>query len=166
MDKEKFSELLNDGLVKMGLQFREDLTENLYEYMNFLLQENKKFNLTSIDTPEDVISKHFLDSLVFFNSFNPEKGTKVIDVGTGAGFPGLVLKIYRPDLDIVLIDSLKKRVNFLNELIDMLGLAGIEALHTRAEEIGNNKLYREKFTLAVSRAVASINILSEYTIPF
>lgn len=166
MKKDQFNEMLNKGLNMMGLQTREDLTDNLYKYMNYLLQENMKYNLTAIDDPGEVINKHFFDSLIFFTKCNPEKGTKVIDIGTGAGFPGLVLKLYRPDLDIILVDSLKKRVNFLNDLINDLNLAGIEALHARAEELGNNEFYREQFKLSVSRAVASINILSEYTIPF
>lgn len=166
MNRDDFNKILKTGLDKMDLDYRQDIVDNLYIYMNFLLEENSKYNLTAIDDPEEVISKHFFDSLIYFSKYNLREGIKIIDIGTGAGFPGLVFKIYRPDLEILLVDSLKKRVNFLNSLIEKLNLSGIEALHSRAEELGNNKLYRGKFHLATSRAVAPINVLAEYTIPF
>ncbi len=166
MDREIFNEILTSGLKEMGLKYKDDLSDKLYIYMNFLIEENSKYNLTAIDQPEEIISKHFFDSLIYFKKYDLNEGAKVIDVGTGAGFPGMVLKIYRPDLDILLVDSLNKRIKFLNILIEKLGISGVEAIHARAEDLGTNDLYREKFDLAVSRAVASINTLSEYTIPF
>jgi len=166
MNREKFNEIITSGLKEMGLEYRDDLSDNLYIYMNYLIEENSKYNLTAIDQPEEIISKHFFDSLIYFKIYDLNQGAKVIDIGTGAGFPGLVFKLYRPDLDILLVDSLNKRIKFLNILIEKLGISGIESLHARAEELGTNDLYREKFDFAVSRAVASINTLSEYTIPF
>ncbi len=166
MNKEIFKEILSKGLKEMGIQYKEGLSDKLYIYMNFLLEENSKYNLTAIDQPEEIISKHFFDSLIYFQKYDLKEGIRVIDIGTGAGFPGLVFKLYRPDLEILLVDSLNKRIKFLNTLIEKLDIVGIKAIHARAEELGINELYREKFNLAVSRAVASINTLSEYTIPF
>lgn len=166
MKRNRFNEIIFEGFEELGLQFRKNLTDQLYIYMDFLIHENSKYNLTAINEEKEIIDKHFLDALVFFTKYNLKEGTKVVDIGTGAGFPGLVFKLYRPDLEVLLVDSLNKRINFLNTLIRKFDISRVEALHARAEEIGNNSLYREKYDLAVSRAVAPINILSEYTIPF
>ncbi|MEJ6951948.1 16S rRNA (guanine(527)-N(7))-methyltransferase RsmG [Natronospora cellulosivora (SeqCode)] len=166
MNKKDFAEILNKGLENMGLNTSDKLEDQLYLYLQFLIEENKKYNLTAIEEEEEVIRKHFLDSLVLFKKINIKEEASIIDIGTGAGFPGLVLKIYRPDLKILLLDSLAKRVRFLNTLINKLNLEGIEAVHGRAEDIADDKSHRENYDLAVSRAVAPINILSEYTIPF
>ena len=141
---------LNDIQVK---QFK--------EYYSFLIEENSKYNLTSITNFDDVIEKHFIDSVYPYKFI--KTNAKLVDIGTGAGFPGVPLKILRPDLDIILVDSLNKRINFLNELIFRLNLKGIKAVHSRAEDFALKN--REKFDFAVSRAVAAIPTLSEYLIP-
>ncbi len=151
---------------EFGIEITPDITEKLNLYGNLLLEWNEKINLTAITEPEDVLYKHFYDCILFFkNSLVPENA-KIIDVGTGAGFPGLVLKIVRPDLEVTLLDSLNKRINFLNEVIDKLGLKGITAVHSRAEDGGKNSLYREKYDIACARAVAAMPILMEYCVPF
>lgn len=166
MERDKFNEFLLAGLEEMALRPDPALEEALWLYMQILREENRKYNLTAIDREEEIISKHFLDSLVFFTKYKPPANSRILDLGTGAGFPGLVMKIYQPELEIVLVDSLQKRINFLNLLISELKLDQVEALHARAEDLGQEEEYREKFDYVVSRAVAPLNILSEYTIPF
>lgn len=166
MRRDRFSTVLKNGLRKIGLKEDSLLIEKLWRYMNFLIEENKKYNLTAIENEEEIISKHFLDSLVLFTKYKIDNDKRIIDIGTGAGFPGLVLKIYKPGIEMVLLDSLNKRINFLNILIEKLDLENISTKHVRAEELGREKDFREKYDFVVSRAVASINILSEYTIPF
>src|SRR5690554_2846689 len=166
MEKDKFDTVLDISLQELGLEGNLLLKERLWVYMNYLIEENKKYNLTAIEREEEIISKHFLDSLVFFTKYQLSAGMKIIDIGTGAGFPGLVMKIYQPEVEMVLVDSLNKRIKFLNNLIERLALPGIEALHVRSEELGRKVGYREKYNFVVSRAVAAVNILSEYTIPF
>lgn len=135
-----------------------------YQYMQLLIEWNKKMNLTAIIEPHEIILKHFVDSLTMEKYL--QEGATLVDVGTGAGFPGIPLKICRKDIKIVLVDSLNKRLNFLNEVIQKLKLDKIETVHSRAEELGRNKEYREKFDIATSRAVANLATLSEYLIPF
>lgn len=131
-------------------------------YYDFLLQENQKFNLTAITQPLEVVVKHFIDSVLPQSHIKPS--AHIIDIGTGAGFPGVPLKILRPDLKVTLLDSLQKRINFLNELIDKLKLQDINAIHARAEDYVKAK--REQFDVALSRAVAQIPTLSEYLLPY
>ena len=131
--------------------------------MELLLEWNEKINLTAIVEPRDVILKHFVDSLTICKEL--QKNKTLADIGTGAGFPGIPVKILRPDLDITLIDSLNKRVNFLTMVIEALKLEKIIALHGRIEDFGKNKKYREKFDYVTSRAVANLSTLSEYMIP-
>ena len=133
-------------------------------YMNLLLEWNEKINLTAITQPEEVKLKHFVDSLTVLKYINDDD--KVIDIGTGAGFPGIPLKIMKENTKITLLDSLNKRINFLNIVIETLNLRNIQAIHGRAEEIARNKLYREKYDVAVSRAVANLSTLTEYMLPF
>lgn len=153
-------------ILEKGKEIKVDITENqvelFYEYMNLLVEWNNNINLTSITEPDDVILKHFIDSLTVCKYV---KNVSVIDVGTGAGFPGVPLKIVDKDVNITLLDSLNKRINFLNEVIDSLELYNIKAVHGRVEEVARNKEYRECFDVAVSRAVAPLNVLLEYMIP-
>ena len=164
MELEEFTKIFNNYLEKLNLTLTEEQIEKFYNYMNLLIEWNKKINLTAIVEPKDIILKHFIDSLTIEKYI--KKGENIIDVGTGAGFPGIPLKIAREDLKITLADSLNKRINFLNEVINKLNLKDIETIHTRAEELGKNKKYREKFDVATSRAVANMSTLSEYLIPF
>lgn len=164
MELEEFTKTFNSYLKELDLTLDNEQLEKFYNYMNLLIDWNKKINLTAIIEPEDIILKHFIDSLTILKYI--KEGKSVIDVGTGAGFPGIPLKIVREDLKITLADSLNKRINFLNEVINKLDLKNIEAIHTRAEELGKNKKYREKFDIATSRAVANMSTLSEYLIPF
>lgn len=164
MELEEFTKIFNNYLEKLNLTLTEEQIEKFYNYMNLLIEWNKKINLTAIIEPKDIILKHFIDSLTIEKYI--KKGENIIDVGTGAGFPGIPLKIAREDLKITLADSLNKRINFLNEVINKLDLKNIETIHTRAEELGKNKKFREKFDIATSRAVANMSTLSEYLIPF
>lgn len=164
MDKKEFIEEFEKYLEKMQIKFSEEQYNQFYKYMNLLMEWNKKINLTAIIEPKEIILKHFVDSLTIAKYI--EENQRVADVGTGAGFPGIPLKIYRKDLKITLIDSLNKRLNFLNEVISELELKEIDTVHGRAEELGQNKEYREKFDIVTSRAVANLSTLSEYLIPF
>lgn len=140
--------------------------EQFQMYYEMLVEKNKVMNLTAITEYEEVIDKHFMDSILLGGIMDLSGGKTLVDVGTGAGFPGIPLKIAYPELQVTLLDSLNKRVKFLNEVIEALGLTGIEAVHARAEEGGQNPDYREKFDLCVSRAVANLSTLSEYCLPF
>ena len=147
---------------KNGIEISDIQAKQFKEYYSFLVQENGKYNLTAITSFEDVVEKHFIDSAYPYLQF--KQNARVIDVGTGAGFPGIPLKILRPDLEITLIDSLNKRINFLNQTISLLNLKDIQAFHSRAEDFALKN--REKFDYALSRAVASMPTLSEYLLPF
>ncbi len=151
---------------EFGIEITDDIAENLNLYGNLLLEWNEKINLTAITEPKEVLYKHFYDCILFFKNVDVPKNASVIDVGTGAGFPGMVLKIVRPDLKVTLIDSLNKRIIFLNDVITKLNLEGITAVHSRAEDGGKNKAYREKFDIACARAVANLPVLLEYCTPY
>ena len=133
--------------------------------MDFLIEYNSHTNLTAIKNPEDIIIKHFLDSIIIDKFLNFGKNNKVIDIGTGAGFPGVPIKILKENIDLTLLDSLNKRIVFLDKLSKKLNI-NYSAIHGRAEEFGRKVEYREKFDVVVSRAVAPLNILCEYTLPF
>ena len=163
MEKEKFKELMCSYGKQIDIEFNDKQLEQFYEYMNLLLEWNEKINLTAIVEPEEVILKHFIDSLTI-NKYI-EKNKTIADVGTGAGFPGIPLKIYRPDLKVVLVDSLNKRINFLNDVIAKLDLEDISTVHSRIEDFGKDKKYRESFDYVTARAVANLTTLSEYLIP-
>lgn len=164
MEINEFKQEFEIYLLKMDIELSEEQYNQFYKYMNLLIEWNKKINLTAITEPKEVILKHFVDCLAIAKYI--DKNKTIIDVGTGAGFPGIPLKIYRKDLEITLVDSLNKRINFLNEVINQLNLKEIKAIHGRAEELGKNKKYREQFDVATSRAVANLATLSEYLIPF
>lgn len=163
MKIEEFKEEIKKYLTFLNIEFEEEKIKQLYEYMNLLIEWNKSINLTAITEPKEIIIKHFIDSLIISKYIN--KGSTLIDVGTGAGFPGIPLKIMRSDIDVTLVDSLNKRIKFLDEVIEKLKLKNIKSIHARAENIGNNKIYREQFDYSISRAVANIATLSEYLIP-
>ncbi len=153
--------LINEYFEKYGFKLSDRQLEQFEIYLNFLLEENEKYNLTAITDKKDVILKHFIDSVL------PEKyikqNARIVDVGTGAGFPGVPLKIIRNDIEIVLVDSLQKRVNFLDKLIKMLSLQNCKCVHARAEDFALKE--RENFDYALSRAVAAVPTLSEYLLP-
>ncbi len=147
------------------IELSEEQLNQLQKYFELLVSWNEKINLTAITEPNEVAVKHFADSLSVFNYVDFQKGASVIDVGTGAGFPGLVLKIARPDIKLTLLDSLNKRLKFLDEVLNTLGLEA-ELVHARAEEGGQNIDLRECYDFAVSRAVARLNVLCEYCLPY
>lgn len=154
------------GLEELEIELTEKQFQQFIQYYELLVEKNKVMNLTGITEWEEVVQKHFLDSLSLVYAVDIEDGMKMLDLGTGAGFPGIPLKIAFPQIDIVLLDSLNKRIKFLQEVIDTLGLKKIKAFHGRAEEFAQKKEYREKFEVVVSRAVANLSTLSEYCIPF
>lgn len=160
---EEFKQNMKQYSKKIGIVLEEEQIEQFYQYEKLLLIWNEKINLTAITKPEEIILKHFIDSMTIAKYIGANK--KLIDVGTGAGFPGIPLKIIRKDIQITLLDSLNKRVQFLNEIIKQLKLEEIETVHGRVEEFGKNKKYREMFDYATSRAVANLTTLSEYLLP-
>lgn len=159
-------EILKNGLLTLGYEISEKQEENLAIYSDLLVEWNKKMNLTAVTEPAEISVKHFLDSIAPVIVIPPEKDKKVIDVGTGAGFPGMPIKIIREDLHFTFMDSLNKRINFLKEVSENINIDNAEFVHSRAEDAGKDKKYREKYDYAVSRAVAPLKILSEYCIPF
>ncbi len=154
------------NLETIGVPFDSFQIEKFIRYYELLIEWNDNINLTAIVDFDEVILKHFTDSLFLLNFYDIPKGAKVIDVGTGAGFPGIPLKIMRPDLEVLLLDSLNKRITFLKEVVNDLGLTDVSCLHGRAEELGINDNYREQYDLCGSRAVASLSVLCEYCLPF
>ena len=165
--KKDFSQLKKD-LNEFGIELTAEMEEQFLLYYNMLIEWNSFMNLTAITDFDEVLKKHFTDSVSLIRAIPDlgEKRFKVIDVGTGAGFPGIPLKIVFPNISVVLLDSLNKRVNFLNEVISKLQLTDITAMHGRAEDFAQNKEYSESFDLCVSRAVANLATLSEYCLPF
>lgn len=159
---DKFIEEAN----KISITFTDTQLEQFRMYYEMLVEKNKVMNLTGITEWNEVLEKHFLDSISLIRAIDLDQELTVMDMGTGAGFPGIPLKIAFPKLKVTLADSLNKRVLFLQEVIDSLKLEGIEAIHGRAEDLARDKKYREQYDLAVSRAVANLSTLSEYCLPF
>lgn len=165
--KKDFSQLKKD-LNEFGIELTAEMEEQFLLYYNMLIEWNSFMNLTAITDFDEVLKKHFTDSVSLIRAIPDlgEKKYRMIDIGTGAGFPGIPLKIVFPNISVVLLDSLNKRVNFLKEVISKLRLTDITAMHGRAEDFAQNKEYRESFDLCVSRAVANLATLSEYCLPF
>mgnify|MGYP004614816981 CR=1 FL=1 len=163
MDIIEFKKIMNEYASEIDIVFNDKQIEQFYKYMNLLLEWNEKINLTAITEKKDVILKHFIDSLTISKYI--EENSTLVDIGTGAGFPGIPIKIYRPDVKVTLVDSLNKRINFLNEIISELELKDINTIHSRVEEFGKNKRYREQFDIVTARAVANLTVLSEYLLP-
>lgn len=173
MTDKDFTELAAEAGCVLG----EKETVCFNKYYEMLIEKNKLMNLTAITDYDDVLVKHFVDSLLIYKTtdkldiLNNDESidfnrVKLIDVGTGAGFPGIPLKICNPDMTVHLLDSLNKRIGFLNEVIDALDLKNTDAIHGRSEDFGRDKEFREQYDIAVSRAVADLSVLSEYCIPF
>ena len=158
------NEILKNGCLEMGIDISEGQINQLINYARLLREWNEKINLTAITDDEGIATKHFLDSLTAL--LTGRVNGRVIDVGTGAGFPGLVLKTVKPEIELTLLDSLNKRINFLKEVSGQINLTGIDFVHGRAEDFGVNKAYRGTFDTVVSRAVANLRVLSEWCLPF
>ena len=163
MEEEEFFESIQKKSEDLNIHFSVEQQEQFFEYMKLLIEWNKKMNLTTIVEPEEIILKHFIDSITILKEI--KDNSKLVDVGTGAGFPGIPLSIMNSTIKTTLVDSLNKRLIFLQEVVEHLGLKNIEIIHARAEDLGQNKKYRESFDVATSRAVANLSTLSEYLIP-
>ena len=161
-----FKEELAKAAAEYGISLNDTQMEQYNRYFELLVEWNEKINLTAITDPKEVAIKHMIDSITAYDEKLFKDGTTVIDVGTGAGFPGLPLKIFCPEIKLTLMDSLNKRIKFLQTVVEELGLKDVECVHARAEEGARNKKYRESFDIAVSRAVARLPILCEYCLPF
>lgn len=157
---------MSDKFKSFGFAFSNLQIRQFYTFYKILTEKNKVMNLTGITEFEEVVEKHFLDSIFLDRVVDLKKNISVLDLGTGAGFPGIPLKIAFPEIHITLVDSLKKRILFLDEVIQKLALTSIDTVHARAEELAKSNFYREKFDLCTSRAVANLSTLEEYCLPF
>ncbi|RMC97760.1 16S rRNA (guanine(527)-N(7))-methyltransferase RsmG [Clostridium autoethanogenum] len=162
----QYFKIIDTACKDVGLEFDEKKYSKFIKYKDILKFWNNKINLTTIVEDEDIIKKHFIDCVKIFK-FSPLRDiSNVIDIGTGAGFPGIPMKIVNPQIEVVLLDSLNKRINFLNQVISDIELNDIKCIHGRAEDFSKDIEYREKFDAAVSRAVANLTVLSEFCIPY
>lgn len=156
---------LKEGALAADIELTENQLEKFEKFYEYLIEKNKVMNLTAITDEREVVYKHFIDSIALISQIDLD-GKKVIDVGTGAGFPGIPLAIVLSNTQFLLMDSLNKRINFLNEVKEICDLENVSTVHARAEELGRNTQYREKFDVCVSRAVANMSTLLEYCVPF
>ncbi len=159
-------DILRQGIVEFGIDANDQMINDLKTYREILVDWNQKMNLTGIEEEKEVFIKHFLDSISAVQNGYIKDGISLIDVGTGAGFPGLPLKICLKDIKLTLLDSLNKRINFLQEVSNAVNLEDVEFIHGRAEDFGKNSEYREKYDVATARAVAGLPILMEFCVPF
>nr|WP_312576665.1 16S rRNA (guanine(527)-N(7))-methyltransferase RsmG [Sedimentibacter sp.] len=159
-------DILKNGFRELNLSYDRNKNEKFEKYKELLKDWNQKINITAIKNDEEIYIKHFLDSIIIINNNMESEKKSIIDVGTGGGFPGIPLKIANINYEVTLLDSLRKRIDFLSIVVKELGLDGVNLVHGRAEDFGQNEKYREKFDICVSRAVAPLNILSELCIPF
>lgn len=164
MQIDEFSYEMKDKMKRINIDITDKQVKKFFSYMNLLIEWNKKINLTTIIEPKEIIIKHFVDCGTILKYL--KDGENIIDIGTGAGFPGIPIKILNENLNVTLVDSLNKRINFLNEVCIALDLENIELIHSRAEDLAKNKSYRENFDKSVSRAVANLTTLAEYDLPF
>lgn len=164
MNIEEFKEIFCKESQKIDIAVTDDMIEKLYKYMLGIIEWNDKINVTAITDEKMFIVKHFIDSLTVARFVKDKK--EIIDIGTGAGFPGIPLKIVNPEMKVTLIDSVNKKLNVIRDLSEKLNLEDIEIIHTRAEDLANNKKYREQFDVAVTRAVSNFSTIAEYMLPF
>lgn len=164
-DKEYY-DLLNTAVGNIGLEFNSEKYGRFIKYKDLLKEWNEKVNLTAITEDEEIIKKHFIDSMKIFKFEPLKKAKSIIDIGTGGGFPGIPMKIIKPEIEIVLLDSLKKRINVLQDILNNIGINDVSTIHGRAEDYAQTPQYREKFDAVVSRAVANLTVLSEFCLPY
>lgn len=159
-------QVLESGAAELGITLNEDQLDRFDAFTSLLLEWNQRLNLTRITDPGEIAVKHYLDSLSLLAVIEVPMGASLVDVGTGAGMPAIPLKIVRPDLTVTMLDSVRKKLSFIETAVQELGIGGADVLHARAEDAGRDKRYREQFDLSVSRAVARLSVLSELCIPF
>ena len=164
MDLKEFLGIFEENCEKNGIKFNKEKAEFLFRFMNLILEWNEKINVTAIKDEKEFIVKHFIDSLIIGDLLGDAK--KVLDIGTGGGFPGIPLKLYYPEKEFTLIDSVNKKVTVVNDIIQKLKLSTVQALHVRAEDLARDVAYREKFGVVVTRAVAKLSTIVEYMLPF
>lgn len=160
-------QILTDFDKHIGISLSDEKCQKFFDFMNLLIEKNKVMNLTAIDDPKEIIVRHFVDSSILLKIFGKDyfDNKKIVDVGTGAGFPGIPLAILIDEGKFVLTDTLGKRIDFLKSVVEMLGLKNVELVKARAEDFAHDKKYREKFDYSVARGVAKISVLSEYSLP-
>lgn len=164
MNLQEFQKEFEQECGKNNIEFDVEKCEKLYQYMKLILEWNEKINVTAIKDEKEFIVKHFIDCLTVNSLLKDER--RILDIGTGAGFPGIPLKIYHPEIEFTLVDSVNKKITVLNDVIEKLGLEKIEALHVRAEELARDLKYRESFDVVTTRAVSNLATISEYMLPF